>query len=245
MSSELIRELEEDLRAENLAKLWRNHSHLLMGAVAALVVGVGAYSGWTHYQTSREQESGDTLIAAVDVFNENKHGAAGEAFHALSKDGTAGYASLGAFMHAESLLKEGKTMDAIAAYEALAQDGSADIAVRDLASLQAISLRMSAEYMADRVKLDVFYKGVPEALDAMMQVGRPFASSAKELKAVYLMQHGKSAEAAMLLAELVADATTQQSMKARAEQMLSTLTADAPVVEDKKTEEPKSDDAAS
>ncbi|MCC7260688.1 MAG: tetratricopeptide repeat protein [Alphaproteobacteria bacterium] len=235
MSSELIRELEEDLRAENLAKLWRKHNHLIIGAVAALVVGVGIHSGWSHYRLSREQESGDRLLAAVDLFNENKYDVAGDAFRALSEEGTSGYASLGAFMHAESLLKAGKVADAIAAYEALAQDSGADIAVRDLASLQSVSLRMNEK------KED----GVPEALDAAMKSGRPFASSAKELKAVYLMQHGKSAEAAMLLAELVADTNTQQSMKARAEQMLSTLTADAPAAEDKKTEEPKSDDAAS
>ena len=90
--SDFIREIDEDLRRENLEKLWRKYGIYALGLAVVIVLAIAAYTGWRHYsenyrvERAREYESALQLVAAGDA-------KAADALAALATDDD-GYAAL-------------------------------------------------------------------------------------------------------------------------------------------------------
>ena len=45
----IFREIDEELRQENFAKLWKKYGNLIIAGAIVLVVAVGGYQGWRNY----------------------------------------------------------------------------------------------------------------------------------------------------------------------------------------------------
>jgi hypothetical protein len=62
----LLREVEEELRRERLEKIWKDYGTYILGAAAAIVVGVLGFKYWESHQLAAAQDSGaryeDALI---------------------------------------------------------------------------------------------------------------------------------------------------------------------------------------
>ncbi|TAN75837.1 MAG: hypothetical protein EPN20_02370, partial [Magnetospirillum sp.] len=53
----LIKEVDEDLRQEQLNKLWRKHGGLLSVGAVAVVLAVAAFQGWSAWELKQRQAS--------------------------------------------------------------------------------------------------------------------------------------------------------------------------------------------
>lgn len=56
---DLLREVDEALRADRAANLWRQYRKTVLTIAAAIVLGTAAHSGWQHY---REAKGGEWLL---------------------------------------------------------------------------------------------------------------------------------------------------------------------------------------
>ena len=93
--SDIIREVDEELRRENWETLWRKYGKLIIAAALALVLGTAGVVGWREYDRSQREAAGGvfgTVIAEVE--NSEKPGVAADILAAYIPGAPDGYAML-------------------------------------------------------------------------------------------------------------------------------------------------------
>src|SRR5215472_18685846 len=63
--SDFIREVDEDLRRENLEKLWRRYGSYAVAAAVVIILGVAGYVGWQRYAAGQRAERAQQFQAAL------------------------------------------------------------------------------------------------------------------------------------------------------------------------------------
>lgn len=209
--SDFIREIEEDLRRENLEKLWRKYGIYALGLAVAIVLAIAAYTGWQRYSESyraeraRQYESVLQLIAAGDA-------KASEELAVLAADDD-GYGALARLQAAALKAKAGDVAGAVALYEQLAADGAVDEQLRQLA------LILLALHTVDTAAPDELTK----RLQPLTEPGNPWRYSALEITAVLAHRNGDAAKAQEILTGLADDLEAPQALRQRATEMLAAL----------------------
>ncbi len=206
----LFREIEEDLRQEHWAKLWKRYGNYFVGAVIALVLSVAGYQGWRAYDIATRQSDGERFAEALTLAGDKQTQAAAEVFAGLAADATAGYALLARFQEAALLAKRGEPA---AAYADLAQDPGVDAVYRDLAVILGAFHELNGPGAGD----------LSARLAPLTADGNPWRHSAKELTAVLAARAGDRTKARALFTALAADVTAPQGIRARAGEMLAIL----------------------
>lgn len=201
----LLRELDDEIRADKYRKLWEQYRHLIIGAIIALPVAAGVWQIYDGARRSAAEAAGAKFEEARRLLSENKAPEAAKAFTDIAASGPAGYATLARFQSASALVKNEKPAEAVAAFEAIASDGSANKVLRDLAKLQAASLRLDG---ADWTEMQ-------NRLNDLMDEKNAFRSLAREIFGLAAMKAGKSDEARRAFLLVLADAKASQSQKDR------------------------------
>lgn len=132
----IFREVDEELRSERMHALWRRFGPIVIGAAVAVVVLVGANEGWRWYKDTNSARSSDLLYAAFTSAEAGDTVAAQEALNVTIEQGSGQYPLLAQFRQAALLLEDGKTQEAVAAYDALSTTAE-DKRLRELAFVLA------------------------------------------------------------------------------------------------------------
>jgi hypothetical protein len=208
--SDFIREIDEDLRRENLEKLARKYGGYALAAAILVVLTIAAYTGWQRYTESyraeraRQYESVLQLVASGDA-------KAPDELAALAADDD-GYGALARFQSAALKAKAGDSAGAAAVYEQLAADGAVDQHLRDLAVI------LLALQTADTAAPDALTR----RLEPLTEPGNPWRYSALEITAVLARRNGDTAKAQEILTGL-ADDLDAPALRQRATEMLAAL----------------------
>lgn len=140
MSNEnIIREIDEELRSDRVRKAWKQFGPYVIGAAVAIVLIVAAKEGWDWWQNSNSARSSDQFYAALELADGADLPAAQKALDEVIAAGHGGYPALARFREAALLAKDGKTTEAIAAYDALATSQS-NIHLREIALVLGANL---------------------------------------------------------------------------------------------------------
>lgn len=211
----LLREVEQEIRREQMAKLWQRYSGLIVAAAAFLVLAVAGYKFFESRRIVAEQTAGADYSAAETLSDNKKKEEAEAAFKKIADEGPAGYGSLARLQLAAALLKDGKTADAIAAYDALAKESGADNLLKSFAQLQAASLRMP----------DADYAEIQNRLTPIAGDDAPFSKSARELLGVAAYKAGKFDEARKYLEPLLIDPNVPEALQERVKILMTGIAA--------------------
>ena len=136
--ADIFEEVDEELKEENLKKLWDRYGRFLIAAVVLLIGGVGAFKFWEAYTQDQRQAYSEAFISAISLAEEGKNSDAAAAFTVFADDASAGYAMLARFREAAARRKDGDPGAAIDIYETLAADDSIESLYRDLAVLLSV-----------------------------------------------------------------------------------------------------------
>jgi hypothetical protein len=210
--SDIFREIDEELRRDNLLKLWSRYGRHIIGAAVFVLVVAGGIVAWRDHQLSERRAQSARYASALSLARDGKEADAVKVFAAIAHEGE-GYAILAAFEEAALLAKSGDHEAAAAAYDRIAAKGELDSNFRDLAVLFAVLQRMSAadpQTTIDRLA----------PLTASGNVWRP---SALELTALARLKSGDKSGALNLFKSLADDAATPQNLRARAAEMAAAL----------------------
>ena len=209
----LFREVDEDLRRDKFALLWKKYSTLVLAGAVAIVGATAGAVWWRDHQQSVRQKDGDRYAAAAALTESGKTEEAITAFTALAEDATPGYRTLARLREAALLAKKGDVKGAVAVYDALAKDDGTEKAFRDLAVL-----------LATMASLDT---GDPAALTERLQPlaaeSNPWRYSALELTALLAERAGNKKMARDIYTRLADDAEAPGGIRVRARQMLGVL----------------------
>lgn len=114
--TDIFQEVEEDVRRERYAQLWKQYGDYVIAAAAVIIVGVAAWQLWQRYQLNQRIEASNAYIMAVETQDPAKSAAA---FAKLAQTSPAGYATISRMQEANALLAAGEHDKATALYRSL------------------------------------------------------------------------------------------------------------------------------
>lgn len=215
MSNDTIfREVDEELRGDRMRAIWKRFGPYLIGAAVAIVLLVAINEGWSWWQNSQAAAASDKFYAALEIADGADVAAAQQAFADVEATSPAGYATLARFRQAGLLAKDGKTDEAIAAYDALAtSEGNQQI--------KSLALVFAANLFVD--KGDV--AAVQQRVQGIAVPGSPMRNAARETIGLAQFKAGDLDVALATFGEILADPLTNQEMAGRIQVYVAQLTA--------------------
>lgn len=218
-----LREVDEELRRDQLASFWTRYGWWLIVAIVAGLAAFGGFLYWEHHKAQLAAEQGEKLQTAYDDLAARKLGSAEKVLVELAGSDVAGYRALALFTQADLLLQKEDLKGAAAKFGAVANDTSIGQPLRDLALVR----QTAAEY--DTLKPDV----VVTRLRPLAVKGNAWFGSAGELVGAAYLQMNKPDLAAPLFRQIAADETVPETIRQRAVQITGTMGAVSPVEEKK------------
>lgn len=210
--SEIFNEVDEELRREQLKKLWDRYSFLIVGVAILIVVAVGGWRGYEYLQVKKAAEAGSAFEAAVALSEQNKHAEAEAAFAKIAADGAKGYRGLARLRAAaEAVSRDPK--DAAKLYDAIAADSTLSVQEQDLARVRAAGLLMETDP----------YDAMRQRLDPATGADRAYRHTARELLSVAAFRANDAVAARKWLDMMGNDPLTPASMRSRAEALQALL----------------------
>jgi hypothetical protein len=213
--SDIFREVDEDLRREQLKKLWDRYGTYVIGLAVLIVVVTAGWRFYEYWEQSRAQASGDRFVAALHLAEDGKHAEAAAALDELVKDGSGGYPLLATFRSAAEKAAAGDDKGAVAAYDAAAANGSAPTLVRDLARLRAALILVST------ASVDELKKRIGDLADPTSG----WRHSGREILGIASFRNGDLAGARKYYEDIANDQQTPQDLRQRADFVLSVIDA--------------------
>lgn len=212
--TDIFREVQEDVRQEQLTSLLKDHGVKIGAAIGALIVAYGAFNYWQSSQQQQAAAASDAFGAATELLQEKDAAGAVSSFAAIRADrGSNDYGLLAGFRQAEALLAQEKRGEAIGIYNGIASDSSVDGFLRDLATLYGASVLID----------DGNSSGGIAKLEGLIEEDNLLKRSAMELKAYALFNTGKRDEARDIFTALQVETDDGTSFSSRAAQMLGEL----------------------
>ena len=211
--ADIFQEVNEEVRREQLKKLWQRYGNYIVAACIVVVLAVGGWRGYEWWQSKRADESGAAFEQAVTLAASGKHEEAEAAFAKLATDGTAGYRVLARLREAAQIAKSDPKA-AVKAYDEIAGDGSVDQVMRDFATLRAGYLLVDTSS----------YNDLKAMLEPLTGANRTFRHSARELLALSAWKAGDTAATRQWTDVILTDPQSPPGTRSRAE-VLSELIA--------------------
>jgi hypothetical protein len=212
--SDIIREVDEELRRENWEILWKKYGKFGIAAAVALVLGTAAVVGWREYDRSQRMAAGDAFGAMIaEVENTREPAQAADMLAAYIRSAPDGYATLARLREAKLRADAGDREAAIMLYNTLAVDSAVEPLFRDLAVLYSVRMQVDG---GDPTTLNT-------QLSALAADGKPWRYTARELQAVVALNSGDSATAREIFTGLADDMETPDSLRTRATEMLRAM----------------------
>jgi len=204
-----IREVNEELRQEQLKAFWNRFGSLTIGAAVLIVLATAAFVAYEYWSSSRANQAGDAFANALDLAAEGKNDEAMASLSALRENGYGAYPMLAQLREATLLADSGKPTEAIAAFDAVANDSSAPAALRDMARLRAGLLLVDNGSYAD----------VSARVEQLTADTNPVRHSAREVLALAAWKEGNRETALSLFNQILDDGDAPAGVRQRAEMM--------------------------
>ena len=210
--SELFDEVDEDVRRDQLKKLWEQYSIYIVAGALLIIAAVGGWRGYQYLEAKKAAEAGAAFDKAVELSEANKHSEAEAAFTDLAAKAPSGYRML-ARLRAAAEVATRDSQAAAKMYDDIAADRSVGAPEQDLARVRAAGLLLdSATYPAMLTRLEA--AAAPEAT---------FRHTARELLALSAWRVNDATAARKWLDLIAGDGETPPSLRSRAEALQALL----------------------
>ena len=213
--SDIFHEVDDEVRREQLKKLWERYGVYLIAACVLLVASVGGWRVYEWSEAKKAAQAGAAFQAAAALSSEGKNKEAEEAFAKLASTGTATYRMLAKFREAAEVARHDPKA-AVAIYDQLAADGSVGRVLQDLAALRAATI------LVDTAP----YSEIAQRLEPLTAPDRTFRHSARGALALAAWR-AKDATAMRRWSDMVlADADTPSGTRGQIQMLLALSDAD-------------------
>ena len=213
--ADIFHEVDEEVRREQLKKLWDRYSIYLIALAVLIVAGIAGWRGYEYWVAKRAAAAGAAFEAAITLNEQAKYAEAEAAFAKVAADAPEGYRVL-ARMRAAGALAQIKPADAIKAYDELAADTSLGTTWQDLAAVRAGMLLVDTASLAD----------MRRRLESLAEPTRSFRHTARELLALSAWRNHDLAAAKRYLDMIATDAESPIGTRARADVLSGLIAAE-------------------
>ena len=208
--SDIFREVNEEVRREQLKKLWDRYGLFILAAAVLVIVGVGGWRAYQWYESKKAAESGAAYNAAAQLAQDGKPTEATAAFAQLATSGTPAYRTLARLREAEVMAARDSAA-AVAIFDEVAADSWTPQLLRDLATVRA------GFVLVDKAP----YADISRRLEPLAQPNGPFRHSARELLALSAWRGGDTAAARRWAEAALSDPDAPAGMRARIDVLMA------------------------
>jgi len=210
--SELFDEVDEDVRRDQLKKLWDKYSIYFIALMVLIVAAVGGWRGYQYLEAKKAAEAGAAFEKAVELSEQGKHAEAETAFSDLAAKAPAGYRTLARLRAAaEAASRDPKA--AAKLYDDISADRSVGGEWQDLARIRAAGLLVDSASYAD----------MQQRLEASAAPKSTFRHTARELLALSAWRNNDTTAARKWLDAIAEDGETPPGLRSRAEALAALL----------------------
>jgi hypothetical protein len=210
--SELFDEVDEEVRRDQLKRLWDEYSIYIIAGAFLIIAAVGGWRGYQYLEAKKAAEAGAAFDKAVELSEQNKHAEAEAAFAELAKNGPSGYRTL-ARLRVAGQVTNRDPQAAAKMFDDIAADSSVGVKLQDLAKIRAAGLLLDT----------ASYPTILQRLEPLTAPGAIYRHSARELLALSAFRANDMTAARQWLDMIANDAETPASMRSRAEAMQALL----------------------
>jgi hypothetical protein len=210
--SELFDEVDEEVRRDQLKKLWDRYSIYIIAAALLIIAAVGGWRGYQYLEAKKAAEAGAAFDAALDLSEQNKHAEAEAAFDKLAATAPGGYRMLARLRAAAEVATRDSRAGA-KMYDDIAGDGGIGTEQQDLARIRAAGLLLDTES----------YPNMLQRLEAATRPEATFRHTARELLALSAWRANDTTAARQWLDMIASDGETPSALRSRAEALQALL----------------------
>lgn len=211
----LMQEIEDELRQEQMKKMWAVYGKYVIGIVVAVVITVAGYQGWQAYDASRKQDATDTLLGAATLAQNGDNAAATDILSKLESDAPSGVAMLAKMRKAGLQAETGDAAAAADLYATVAADTSAPKAFRELATILGAVQSLEANPGSAQSVLD--------SLAPLRGETDTWRHAAREISAAAALELGNTEMAREFLQANALDGRAPGGVRSRAQELLQAL----------------------
>jgi hypothetical protein len=210
--SELFDEVDEDVRREQLKKLWDKYSIYIVGAAFLIVAAVGGWRGYQYLEAKKAAEAGTAFDKAVELSEQSKHSEAEAAFNNLAATAPSGYRLLARLRVAgEVAIRDPQA--AVKLYDDIAADRSVSALDQELAKIRAAQLLVETST----------YPNLLARIESETTPAATFRHTARELLALSAWRANDMTSARKWLDMIANDGETPPGLRSRAEALQALL----------------------
>lgn len=211
------REVDEELRREQLTTTWKRYGRWIVAAVVLFLVALAGFLYWQDRKQERAGEHAEMLSSAFDDIQAGKTKAVQPKLDQLADNGGAGYRAAALLTKADIALQDGNDAAALAAFQKVADDSDLPEPYRQLALVRRTAIEFD--------KIDP--ASVIQRLKPLAVAGNPWFGSAGEMVALAYLKQQKPQDAARIFAAMAKDPTLPETIRSRSVQMAGALGVDA------------------
>jgi hypothetical protein len=210
--SELFDEVDEDVRREQLKKLWDKYSIYIVGAAFLIIAAVGGWRGYQYLEAKKAAEAGTAFDKAVELSEQSKHSEAEAAFNNLAATAPSGYRLLARLRVAgEVAIRDPQA--AVKLYDDVAADRGVSALDQELARIRAAQLLVETST----------YPNLLARIESETTPAATFRHTARELLALSAWRANDMTSARKWLDMIANDGETPPGLRSRAEALQALL----------------------
>ena len=217
MSETFLREVDENLRRDQMQDFFKRYGTWLIIAVVLFLAASGGFIWWKQHEVKRSAAEVEKLAAIYKDIGSGKVDQAPQQLDELSKSGSKAVLASALFARAALALQQNDNKLAISTYKSIADDDGLPKPYRDAALVRQTALEFDQLQPGD----------VIARLQPLAKPGEPWFGSAGEMTALALVKQGKRQEAGQLYLAIAKDPGVPETIRARAIQVAGSLGVDA------------------
>ncbi|HEV2593964.1 MAG TPA: tetratricopeptide repeat protein [Sphingomicrobium sp.] len=217
MNETFLREVDENLRRDQLRDFLKDNGPWLIAAVLIFLAASGGIIWWKQHDVQRNETHVEKLAQIYKDVGGGNLAQAPQQLDELTHSGSKGVRASAQFARAAIALQQGDTKLATATYTSIANDDSLPKPYRDAALIRQTALQFDQLQPQD----------VISRLAPLAKPGEPWFGSAGEMTALAMMKQGNNQQAGQLFVALSRDPGVPEAIRARAVQVASSLGVEA------------------
>jgi hypothetical protein len=211
--TDIFREVEEEVRRERYAELWKKYGDYVIAAAALLIIGAAGIQLWRIHEQREQATAAATYAIASQMLDGGASGSAALTFDKLAQTAPGGYAQLALLQKANALYAAGNIPQAVETYKQVAAKG--DPLLAPVARIRAAWVTVDS---APRSDIDTLLK-------PLLDQTSPWHPMAREIIAYDDYRNGATAKALTEFQAISKDKDAPTAVRRRSEVMAGYLAA--------------------
>ena len=152
--ADIFDEVSEELKQDQLIKLWKKHSKLIIILILFIIISLVSYQAYVIWNKKKIEAISEQYFQALEKLEDKNYSKSHSLFLNNSQKNKTGYSILSLFGLAETNYQNGKIDEMILNYKTIYDDESIDIYYRNLSRILSVLKDNSSSFNQQKLLLE-------------------------------------------------------------------------------------------